>query len=327
MVSWNGVRVLVTGANGFMASHLTEALLSQGAEVSVVVRYVSAGSGPAALTHLRSHRDRLHRILRLDLATPDAAEAIAELSPEVIFHLAADAWVPRSFELPREVVQNNVGSTLQVLHGARSCERLQRVVITSSSEIYGTAQTSRIAEDHPLEPTSPYAASKVACDRLAAAWRETFGIPVAIIRPFNTFGPRHVYDVIPKFVRLALAGEPLTVHGSGEQSRDFTYVDDMVRAFLAMGSDPAAVGRVVNFGTGEATSIATVARRIVELAESTSEIIHDERRTAEVDRLTCDPSLAHELFGWKAEVSLVEGLRRHIAWARQHALSARGTGR
>lgn len=314
--AWQDVRVLITGADGFMGSHLTERLLALGASVDAFVRYDSrACLGARHLSNLSGSAGALGEVLWGDLAAPDAADAIVAREPQVIFHLAADAWVPRSFTSPRDVVTSNVASTLNVLHAARQLRGLHRVVITSSSEIYGTARTERIAEDHPLEPTSPYAASKVACDRLAISWWRTFETPVSIIRPFNTFGPRHLYDVIPKFIRLALAGAPLTVHGSGLQSRDFTYVDDMVDAFLVMGAHEAAVGRAVNFGTGLATTVLDVAERIREVTGSRSKIVHTPERAAEVERLCCDPSLAARLFDWRAGVHLDEGLRLNVQWA------------
>jgi nucleoside-diphosphate-sugar epimerase len=279
---------------------------------------VSASSvGFERLARIGRRVHELEAVVACDLAGSDAVASIERVAPDVILHLAADAWVPRSFSHPREVVSNNVQSTLNVLAAAASLPELARVVVTSSSEIYGTARTPRIAESHPLEPTSPYAASKVACDRLASAWRRTFDIPVSIIRPFNTYGPRHTYDVIPRFIRAALTGEPLTVHGSGEQSRDFTYVDDMVEGFLSMGAHPEAIGRAVNFGRGQATTVRSIAEMIVDFAESPSRIVHTPPRAAEVDRLCCDPGLANELFGWSAKVDIADGLHRNIRWARE----------
>lgn len=317
--AWAGRRVLVTGADGFLGSHLTERLLSLGATVAVLVRPSSVvGTVGHALRNLGEVKARLDRIIAADVAGSDATAAILDWQPERILHLAAEAYVDRSFEHPGEVLRSNLDGTLRVLEAARRCPRLERVVVTSSSEIYGDAQTPAIDEAHPLEPTSPYAASKLAADRLAYAYRRTYGAPVAIIRPFNTFGPRHPYDVIPKLIARALRGDPLTVHGSGEQSRDFTYVDDMVEAFVIMGEHPAAIGRTVNFGTGIATTIRTLAERIVALTGSRSPIEHGPVRTAEVSRLCCDHGLATRLFGWRPRVSLDEGLVRSIAWAREH---------
>ena len=314
--AYAGRRVLVTGAAGFIGSHLVERLLTLGAEVIAFVRYTSRSAQGAESSPLSALATRLRGVVAGDLAAPDTVDRIAALDADVVFHLAADAWVTRSLTAPVDVFNNNVQSTLNVLQAVRRCGRNPRVVVTSSSEIYGTATTARIAESHPLEPTSPYAASKVACDRLAIAWHRTYGTQIAIIRPFNTFGPRHVHDVIPLFIHAALRGEPLTIHGAGEQSRDFTYVTDMVEAFLTMGAHPDAVGRVVNFGTGTDVTIATIAQRIRGLTGSRSTIVHVEDRRAQVQRLCCDAGLAQDLFGWTAAVDFGDGLERTVAWAK-----------
>ena len=257
----------------------------------------------------------LDSIFAANIAQPEITKAIRDLAPDVILHLAAEAYVPRSFDQPGEVFAANALGTLHVLEAARQLPKLERLVVTSLSEVYGTAIGDvAIHEQVLLQPTSPYAASKVAADRLAYSYRFTYGLPIAIIRPFNTYGPRHTYDVIPKFIRLALAGSDLTVHGTGEQRRDFTYVDDTVQGFLEMGSHPAAIGEVVNFGSGTSHSIAHVANRIVALSGSKSRIVHDETRPAEVTHLLCDASKAKRLFGWQPRIELDEGLRRNIAW-------------
>src|SRR3989338_7752405 len=241
--SWKGRRVMVTGADGFMGSHLAERLLKQGASVTVYVRGNSING-----THLHTLKNTAHLekrfrlILTGDIAAADAIDLIRDDAPEYIFHLAADAYVPNSFSHPIEVFETNLTGTLHVLQAARKIKRLKRVVCTSSSEIYGTAQYAPIDEAHPLNPSSPYAASKVAADRVAYAYFNTYHLPVSIIRPFNTFGPRHTYDVIPKFIRLALEEKPIPIYGVGIQTRDFTYIDDMVGAFLLMGHHPGGVG-------------------------------------------------------------------------------------
>jgi dTDP-glucose 4,6-dehydratase len=319
--AWAGRRVLVTGADGFLGSHLTERLLALGASVAVLVRPSSVvGTAGYALRNLAEVTASLDRIIAADVAGSDAVAHIIDWQPERILHLAADAYVDRSFDHPAEVLRTNLEGTLRVLEAARRCPRLERVVVTSSSEIYGDAQTPAIDEGHPLQPTSPYAASKLAADRLAYAYHRTYALPVAIIRPFNTFGPRHPYDVIPKFVARALRGEPLVIHGSGEQSRDFTYVDDTIRALLMMGDHPTAIGRTVNFGTGVTITIRTLAERIVALSGSRSPIEHGPARRAEVSRLCCDHGLATRLLGWRPRVSLDEGLVRTIAWARERGV-------
>lgn len=314
---WENKRVLVTGADGFMGSHLTETLLNLGALVSIFIRGNSVNGTFLYTLKNTAHLEHCFRaIITGDIAAPDAIDLIRDNAPRIIFHLAADAYVPNSFAHPNEVFETNLTGTLNVLTACRKLPQLERVVCTSSSEIYGTALHAPIDENHPLNPSSPYAASKVAADRAAFSFWNTYGLPISIIRPFNTFGPRHTYDVIPKFITLALQGKDLTIHGTGRQTRDFTYVDDMIRAFLLMGSHPAAVGRAVNFGTAKDVNILTVAKSIVRLAESSSRIVHTKERDAQVYRLICNLDLARKLFGFKPSVDFEEGLRRNIAWAR-----------
>lgn len=315
---WNGVRVLVTGADGFMGSHLTESLLEKGAEVSVYVRGTTDTTVKYKLKNIQHVEGRLKAVLTGNIGNADAIKLIEKNNPQVIFHLAADAYVPNSFEHPLEVMETNVIGTLNVLHAAMHIPELQQVVCTSSSEIYGSAVYAPIDEKHPLNPTSPYAASKVAADRYCFSYWNTYKLPIAIIRPFNTYGPRHIYDVIPKFISLALEGKDLTVYGAGNQSRDFTYVDDMVRAFIIMGSEKRAIGEAVNFGTSQDISINDVAEKIVRISGSKSNIVHVKERLAEVTRLCCDYSKAKSLFGWGPTVDIDEGLKRNIAWARNN---------
>lgn len=318
---WKGKKVLVTGADGFMGSHLTERLIREGAKVSIYIRGNSiSGTVLYTLKNLAPFEKTFHRILTGNIASLDAVELIRENAPDHIFHLAADAYVPNSFAHPREVMESNLWGTVNVLEAARKMPNVKRIVCTSSSEIYGTARYAPIDEDHPLNPSSPYAASKVAADRTAYSYFNTYGLPVSIIRPFNTFGPRHTYDVIPKFIRLALQNKPLTVHGTGLQTRDFTYVDDMVEAFLTMGRHPRAVGRSVNFGTGKDVTIRKTAELILRHSGSASKIVYTPHRTSEVNRLVCGNALAKKLFGWTPRFSLEEGLEANILWARKNWL-------
>jgi nucleoside-diphosphate-sugar epimerase len=208
--------------------------------------------------------------------------------------------------------------TIRVLHAVKECGDIKRAVCTSSSEIYGMTIGGSINEEHPLYPSSPYAASKVAADRYCYSYWNTYKLPVAIIRPFNTYGPRHTYDVIPKFIELALDQKTLTVHGDGLQSRDFTYIDDMIDAFMIMGSHENAVGKAVNFGTGEAITINYIADKIKEISGSSSKISHTQDRMAQVPKLLCDYSLAKELFGWSPRIFIDEGLRRNIEWVKKN---------
>jgi nucleoside-diphosphate-sugar epimerase len=312
-------RVLVTGADGFMGSHLTERLLDAGAKVSAYVRGNSTiGTTQYNLKNVKHLEDIFEEIITGDIGSPDCRVLVKKNNPEIIFHLAADAYVPNSFTHPLEVMETNVLGTLNMLHAVVEAKSIKRIVCTSSSEIYGMTIGGAIDEEHPLYPSSPYAASKVAADRYCYAYWNTYHVPVAIIRPFNTYGPRHTYDVIPKFIELALKDENLTIHGDGKQTRDFTYVDDMIEAFLVMGSHPKAVGKAVNFGTGKDINVNYIARKVKELSGSSSKIVHTKDRVSQVRRLNCDYSLAKKLFGWKPRVSIDEGLRRNIKWAKEN---------
>lgn len=312
-------RILVTGADGFMGSHLTERLLDAGARVSIYVRGSSTiGTTQYNLKNVKPLEKRFEDIITGDIGSPDCRVLVKKNCPDIIFHLAADAYVPNSFTHPLEVMETNVLGTLNMLHAVMETKCTKRIVCTSSSEIYGMTIGGGIDEEHPLYPSSPYAASKVAADRYCYAYWNTYHIPVAIIRPFNTYGPRHTYDVIPKFIELALRGETLTIHGDGKQSRDFTYVDDMIDAFLVMGSHPAAVGKAVNFGTGKDINVNYIAKKIKEISVSGCDIIHTADRTSQVRKLKCDYSLAKKLFGWKPKIDIDEGLRRNIEWAKEN---------
>lgn len=312
-----GKRILVTGADGFMGSHLTEKLINLGAEVSVYIRGTSiSGTTRYNLKNLDKVKDSIKEILTGDIGSRDAISLIAKNKPQIIFHLAADAYVPNSFEHPIEVKETNLDGTLNVLHAAMNIDNIGQIVVTSSSEIYGTC-TGPIDENHPMNPSSPYGASKAAADRFAFAYWNTYRLPIAIIRPFNTYGPRHTYDVIPKFIRLALEGKPITIYGTGEQSRDLTYIDDMVRAFIIMGTDKKAIGQAVNFGTGVDAKIADIAKKIKEYSGSNSEIIHLPARTSEVDKLLCNYGKAKEMFGWKPSIFIDEGIKKNIEYVKR----------
>lgn len=311
-----GKNILVTGGDGFIGSHLTEKLIDLGAKVSVLVRGTSRVNSTASeFKNINPVRDKLSSILAYDISSEDVIPAIVDLAPDIIFHLAAIAYVNYSFDHPKEVHAVNTVGTLNVLESTRQLKNV-KTIITSSSEVYGTAQYIPIDEKHSLNPTSPYAASKAAADRYCFSYIHTYNLPICVIRPFNTFGPRHTYDVIPKFIRLALENQPLTIYGTGAQKRDFLYVDDNVNAFLTMGSHPDAVHQFVNFGTNSSISILDLAKMIINLSDSKSEIKFVEQRQAEVNHLICDNGKAKNLLGWSPKISLEEGIRRNIAWER-----------
>ncbi|MFE5737847.1 dTDP-glucose 4,6-dehydratase [Streptomyces celluloflavus] len=313
---WAGRQVLVTGADGFIGSHLTETLVSRGARVTAVVRRVSAAQVTHRLRNLSAATvDALERVVHVDLAGPSAVDVLGRLEADTWFHLAADAYVPASLDQPADVVRTNVMSTLHVLLAAQR-RQPAHLLVTSSSEVYGS-QPDAITERHPLEPATPYAASKVACDRLAWSWHHTYGLPLTIVRPFNSYGPRHVYDAVPLFLARALRGEPITINGSGEQTRDLTFVADTVAGFLALAELPAT-GETYNIGTGTDHRIIDVARAIVALTGSQSEIVHGPPRSGEVLKLQADPAKLTEATGWRAEYDLAKGLADNLVWMREH---------
>lgn len=316
---WKNKWVLITGADGFIGSHLTEELIAKGAKVSVYVRGDSlANNKPYILRNIGHLTDKFDKVIYGDISSPDSIDLIRENDPDIIFHLAAEAFVPYSFNHPLEVKKTNLDGTLNVLHAAMTID-VERIVYASSSEVYGSHK-EEITEESPLYPSSPYAASKIAADRYAFAYWNTYGLPIAIIRPFNTYGPRHTYDAPPKFINQALRNEPITIYGSGKQSRDLTYIDDMIAAFLIMGSDKKAIGQVVNFGTGKNTKIIDLAKKIINISMSRSKIIHLKERTSEVQRLLCDYSKARKLFNWVPLIDIDKGLRLNIEYERNEMM-------
>jgi NAD dependent epimerase/dehydratase len=307
--------VLVTGAGGFIGSQLAEALVQAGASVRAFVRYNSRGDIgwlEAAEPELLSKVE----VFRGDLANPEAVTGAVD-GREVVFHLGALIPIPYSYQHPREFVTANVEGTLNVLEAVRR-EGVARLVHTSTSEVYGTAMTVPIDEEHPLHPQSPYAASKVGADQLALSYQRSFETPLVIVRPFNTYGPRQsARAVIPTIVTQALSRELIEL-GATDPTRDFVYVDDTVRGIMRAGSAEGVEGEVINLGTGTEVSIGDLAARILHLLEREVPVALDENRLrppdSEVERLVADPGKARRLLGWEPAVELDEGLRRTIDW-------------
>jgi nucleoside-diphosphate-sugar epimerase len=311
---WSGRRVAVTGAGGFIGSHLIDALVGAGAEVSGFFRYTSGGQlGPAETT------DSIEVVLG-DLREPEAVATFVS-GADVILHLGAEVAIPYSFNAPRQVVETNVLGTLNVLLAATRAE-VSRVVVVSSSEVYGTPAELPITEAHPLAPQSPYAASKVGADMLAQSFHATYELPVGVIRPFNTYGPRQSpRAVIPTLLSQALAGGAVRL-GSLEPVRDFTFVADTVTGILAFAEWDGSPGATVQLGTGEAVSVSALVDEVGHLMGRELLIEHDPERTrpeaAEVMALVSDPARARALLGWEPEVSLREGLATTIDWIQEH---------
>lgn len=314
---WKGKRVLVTGAGGFIASHLVERLLHEGARVRAFVRYNSRDEA-GFLREVKAQEGL--EIVAGDLRNMGAVESAVE-GIETVFHLGAVISIPYSYVNPVEVVESNVTGTLNVLMACRKWG-VERVVHTSTSEVYGTARVVPIDESHPLQGQSPYSASKIGADKLAESFWDSYSLPVVTVRPFNTYGPRQsARAVIPTIVSQALLRE--VVHlGNLEARRDFTYVDDTVEGFMMAAITEGIEGVVVNLGTGEDISVREVAETIIALTGRKVRIEVEEERMrperSEVMRLVSDNRLAREKIGWRPEVSLEDGLRKTIDWIEGH---------
>jgi dTDP-glucose 4,6-dehydratase len=310
---WSGRRVLVTGAGGFIGSHLCERLVELGASVCAFAEYNSVGSW--------GWLDESPRRSELEVVLGDVRDADsvagACAGADTVFHLAALIAIPFSYEAPLAYLQTNAVGTAVVLRAAQHAG-CRRVVHTSTSEVYGTARYVPIDETHPLQAQSPYAASKIAADKLAESFHLSFGVPVTTLRPFNTYGPRQsARAVIPTIVTQVLAGGAVAL-GNVTPTRDLTFVTDTVEAFVLIADCEAAVGRVVNAGSGQEISIGALAERIESLLDHRVPVERDPERVrpagSEVERLCADASLAGELFGWAPTVGLDDGLRITAAW-------------
>jgi len=307
-------RVLVTGAGGFIGSHLVEALVGEGAHVKALVRYTSQGSWG----HLEQVTPEVRHSIKVVLGDVRDAQFIRHhvRGCDVVFHLAALIGIPYSYEASESYVDTNVRGTLNVLQAARDAAG-PRVVITSTSEVYGTAVYTPMDEKHPLQAQSPYSASKIAADKLAESYHLSFGLPVVTVRPFNTYGPRQsARAVIPTIVSQVLAGGDTLRLGSLDPVRDLTYVGDTVRGFLRAGLAERAVGQVINLGTGHGISVGELARAIMQIAGRKLAIVADADRVrppaSEVQLLVAKNERARDLLGWEPRVPLTEGLKRVV---------------
>jgi NAD dependent epimerase/dehydratase len=311
--------VLVTGAGGFIGSHLVEALVGEGRRVRAFVRY--NGRGDEGLLRFlpsaaRAEVEVVFGDLRDASALLDATRGV-----DVVYHLGALIGIPYSYVHPRETVDTNVTGTLNVLAAARE-RGVRRVVHTSTSEVYGTARSVPITEAHPLQGQSPYSASKIGADMLAESFHRSFALPVVTVRPFNTYGPRQsMRAVIPTIAVQALRGDVVRL-GSLSPTRDLNFVTDTVDGFLRAGRAPGIEGRLMNLARDEETTIGALAEKIVAIVGRPVRIETEAARrrpeASEVQRLRGDSSLARELLGWAPAVSLDEGLRRTIAWVREN---------
>jgi len=319
-MSYRGKRVLVTGADGFIGSHLAEALVRDSAEVTALALY-NAFDRYGWLDEIDPEARASMTLVRGDIRDGVAMHRLAE-GHDVAFHLAALIGIPYSYDSAQSYVDVNVTGTLNVLEAARA-HALGRVVHTSTSEVYGTAQVTPIPESHPLVAQSPYAASKIAADKLAESYALSFGLPVAILRPFNTYGPRQSERaVIPTVIRQALdpACDAISV-GDTTPTRDFNYVGDTVAAFLAVGAAAGlAYGRAYNAGTGTEVSVGAMIELVRAATGTNKPVAHDATRVrpekSEVRALISDSRALRAATGWAPKVELKAGLAGTVAWWR-----------
>jgi len=315
----DGKKVLVTGATGFIGSHLVEKLVQSGANVRAFAHYNSRNDlglleiiDPEVLSSVDVENG--------DLKDGDGVRRAVK-GREVIFHLGALVAIPYSYRSPNDFVQTNVNGTANVLNAALEYG-VERFIHTSTSETYGTAQYQPIDEAHPLVGQSPYSASKISADKLAESYFLSFDLPVSTIRPFNTYGPRQsARAVIPTIIAQALKSSELQL-GSTTPKRDFNFVDDTVAGFIAVASDDRAIGEVINIGSGRTVSIADVVEQVGDIVSRSLEVRTDESRVrperSEVGLLLADIGKAQRLLGWSPQVSLRDGLERTVEWIRNH---------
>jgi len=314
---WKNRRVLVTGAGGFIGSHLAERLAQLGAQTRCLFRYTSQGSmGWLSGSSLRSEFEIVYGDIR-----DYESVAQATKNADVIFHLAALIGIPYSYQSPRSYIQTNIDGTLNLLEAARR-HGTQRILCTSTSEVYGSALYVPIDENHRLLAQSPYSATKIAADKIAESYHFSFGLPVTIARPFNSYGPRQSSRaVIPTIITQALTQSSVKL-GSQHTTRDFNFVSDTVEGLIAIAEAPAAIGKTLNIGSGTETSIRELTELIFGLIGAKCPVDVEEIRlrpeASEVDRLCADSLLLTQLTRWRSKVSLQEGLAQTIEWIAQN---------
>ncbi|RME02711.1 MAG: SDR family NAD(P)-dependent oxidoreductase [Deltaproteobacteria bacterium] len=314
-----GRRVLVTGSEGFIGSHLVERLLSEGYQVRAFVLYNSFNSMGWLDTLPRTLRSEIE-FFTGDVRDPNGVR-VAMKGCEVVFHLAALIGIPYSYHSPDSYIDTNIKGTLNVLQAARMLE-VERLLVTSTSEVYGTARYVPIDEAHPFQGQSPYSASKIGADRLAESFHRSFGTPVTIVRPFNTYGPRQsARAVIPTIITQLLHGERQIRLGDLRPTRDLLFVRDTVEGFLAIARSQETIGEEINIATGQEISIGALARKLIAMILPEAEIVEEEARRrpsgSEVMRLLGSNAKIQRLTGWTPRYTLDEGLDETIAWFRR----------
>ncbi len=320
MKSVAGKKVLVTGADGFIGSHLAETLVRKGCQVRAFCHYNSTQSWGWLDESAKEILSQMEVVLG-DIRDPDSVRSAVE-GCQVVFHLAALIGIPYSYQCPESYIDTNIKGTLHILRAGRDCG-VERILVTSTSEVYGTAQYVPIDEKHPLQGQSPYSASKIGADRLAESFWRSFGTPVVIVRPFNTYGPRQsARAVIPTIITQLLAGQRQIRLGDTAPRRDLNFVHDVCEGFFAVAGSDAAVGQEINIASGREISIGELARIMIHQIDPSAEIVTDRDRirpaASEVQRLLGCNRRIRELTGWQPRHSLEEGLRITIEWFRQN---------
>ncbi len=310
--------ILVTGASGFIGSHLVEHLAKKGYTVRAFVRYNSINSW--GWLDNSAQKNKLE-IISGDIRDYDSVCKAVE-GCSAVFHLAALIGIPYSYLSPLGYIKTNIEGTYNILESAKNCG-IEQVLITSTSETYGTAQYVPIDEKHPAVGQSPYSASKIAADQLAVSYYRSFDLPVKIVRPFNTYGPRQsARGIIPTIISQILAGSATIKIGNIHPTRDFTYVNDTINAFMAIYNAPELLGQAVNIGTGKECSIGDLAQIIIELLDAQVTIDTDQERVrpqkSEVERLNCNNTKLQSATNWKPLISLKEGLTHTISWIKNN---------
>lgn len=313
-------KVLVTGADGFIGSHLTESLLERGYEVKAFAYYNSFNTW-GWLDALPEEKRKEIEVFTGDIRDPNGVRE-AMKGVDGVFHLAALIAIPFSYHSPDSYVDTNIKGTLNVLQAARQLET-SRILVTSTSEVYGTAQYVPIDEKHPYQGQSPYSATKIGADRLAESFYRSFGLPVSIVRPFNTFGPRQsARAVIPTIISQLLAGKEEIKLGSLTPTRDFNYVKDTAAGFIAIGESEKTIGEEINIATQQEISIGDLAQEIISQINPKAKIICDEQRLrpekSEVNRLLGSNAKIKALTDWEQKYTFAEGIRETIEWMKSN---------
>jgi len=306
-------KILVTGAGGFIGSHLVEKLLSLGADTTCFIRYNSLNNW-GFLEELSDKKSL--KVISADLKDSDAVRTAIK-DKDVVFHLGAAVSIPHSYDFPREHLQTNIIGTFNILSACKEFGT-KKIVHLSSSEVYGTAIEVPIKESHPLQAQSPYSASKIATDKLAESFHYAYDLPIAIARPFNTFGPRQsARAIIPTVITQALTENKIVI-GNDKPTRDLNYVLNTVDGLIETAKSDKSIGEVINFGSGKEISIGDLVKKIISLLGKNIEVIQDKKRfrpeKSEVMRLLADNTKAKKLLGWQPKIDLEQGLSKTIDW-------------